>query len=127
MGSNVFVQEPDYIGFRKTTMPLQALGVVYDGRDPYATPLGVIFVVLEKNSPCEIYLPRGTRTENGKIAYTHDLDVARYVAQRNGFEDAQLRLDENPVSEEAKNLLRAFLQSQNTKEMNGKYVIQVCG
>jgi hypothetical protein len=127
MSTTIFVQEPDYIGFRKTTAPLQPLGVVYDGRDPYATPLGVIFVVLENNSPREVYVPRGTRHENGKIAYTHDLDVARYVIQRNGFEEGQMHVSSDHIAEDSKNLLRDYLQSQNTKEMNGKYLIQVCG
>ena len=45
----------------------------------------------------------------------------------NGFEEAQLHTNEPPISEEAKDLLRAYLEAQNTKEMNGKYVIQVCG
>ena len=127
MSSTIFVQEPDYIGFRKTTAPLHALGAVYDGRDPYATPLGVIFVVLENNVAREVYVPRGTRHENGKVAYTHNLDVARYIIQRNGFEEAQMHLSEGPVATDSRELLREYLQAQNTKEMNGKYLIQVCG
>ena len=127
MSSTIFVQEPDYVDFRKSEKPLKVLGIVYDGRDPYATPLGIIFVVLENNEPREIYVPRGTRMENGKIAYTHDLNVARYVKRRNGFVEAQMRVDDGPVTDESRNLMRAFLQAQNTREMNGKYVIQVCG
>jgi hypothetical protein len=127
LSSTTFVQEPDYTAFRKTPLPIQALGSVYDGRDPYATSLGVVLLVLENNYAREIYAPHGSRIENGKIAYTHDLDTARYVTKRNGFEEAQLRLAEGPVSDEAKSLLRSFFEMQNTREMNGKYVIQVCG
>ena len=106
---------------------MQALGAVYDGRDPYATPLGVLLLVLENNYAREIYIPRGVRSENGKTAYTHDLGLARYVMKRNGFEQAQLRTGEEQVSDEAKGLIRGFLEAQNNKEMNGLYVIQVGG
>lgn len=127
LSSTIFVQEPDYTALRKTGLPAQALGAIYDGRDPYATPLGVIVAVLEGSMAREVYVRRGSRMENGKVAYMHDLFVARYVASRNGFEEAHLRLSEEPVATETKNLLRAFFEAQNTREMNGKYVIQVCG
>jgi hypothetical protein len=127
LSSTIFVQEPDYTAFRKTGLPVQALGAVYDGRDPYATPLGIILAVLEDSRAREVYVRRGSRMENGKVAYMHDLFIARYVIGRNGFEEAHVRLSEEAISAEAKGLLRAFFQSQNTREMNAKYVIQVCG
>ena len=122
---NIFVQEPDYIGFRKVSLPLEPVGAVYDGADPYATPLGVVFNVLESSRAVEIYQPRGSRMDNGRVVYTHDLGAARYVAKRNGFEVAQLVLTEGAISEVAKNLLRAFLEAQNDKHPNGKYMIYV--
>ncbi|MGE3623296.1 MAG: hypothetical protein AB7H77_05425 [Bdellovibrionales bacterium] len=125
--STIFVQEADYVGFRKSTLPIQALGVVYDGRDPYATPLGVIFMVLEDNQPREVYVPRGVHQDIDRIAYTHDLNAARYVIDRNGFEEAQLNTGDNFISEPARQIIRHFLESQNTKIMNDKYVIHVSG
>ena len=41
----------------------------------------------------------------------HDLLVARYVASRNGFEEGQLRLSDEPLTVEAKNLLRGFFEA----------------
>jgi len=125
--STLFVQEPDYTAFRKTALPVQVLGAVYDGRDPYATPLGVVLLVLENNFAREMFVPRESRAENGKVLYRHDLTAARYVSKRNGFEIAQLGLGENDISEEAKNTLRAFFDMQNNREMNGKYVIETAG
>jgi hypothetical protein len=125
--STLFVQEPDYVAFLKTGLPVQALGAVYDGRDPYATPLGIIIVVLENNMAREIFVRRNTHAQNGRIAYMHDLGLARYVAKRNGFEEAHMRLGNEPVAVETKNLLRAFFEAQNTNQLNGKYFIDVCG
>lgn len=124
--STVFVQQPDYVGLRKTPLPVQALGAVYDGRDPYATALGIIVLVLEKNYAREIFVPCG-RLDNGKTIYTHDLSKARYVTRRNSFEEAQLHTGDEPISEEAKNLLRTFFEAQNTPEINVKFFVQVSG
>jgi hypothetical protein len=121
------VQSPDYVGFETVNLPLKALGAVYDGLDPYATALGAIFTVRERSGMHEIFLPRGSRKDNGKVIYTHDLANARYVISRNGFEWAHLHLGEAQVSDEAKNLLRVYLHEQNIQRMNGRYMIEVAG
>lgn len=123
----VFVQEPDFVDFYKVPLPLHALGVIYDALDPYVTPLGVIFAVREGVREREIYVPRGLFKEESLVIYTHDLDDAHYVLSRNGFEEEQLHLSAEPVSEDAKELLRAFFDRQNTPRMNRKYLVQVRG
>ena len=123
----VLVQEPDYVGFRKVSVPIQPLGVVYDGIDPYATPLGVIFAVLEHGRAREFYVRRMAYAENGRTVYMHALDEARYIASRNGFEEGQLELAEGDVSEDAKKLARAFFNAQNSPAVNQRYLIRSCG
>jgi hypothetical protein len=129
--STILVQEPDYVGFRKIDLPLRAEGVVYDGADPYATPLGVIFLVAVASAgngqPQEIYVPREWREEGGKIVYSHDLDRARYVMERNGFEESQLRLDETAPVESARKVLRAFFEALNMHSAKSRYRLEVRG
>ncbi|HUY68833.1 MAG TPA: hypothetical protein VMV79_05985 [Alphaproteobacteria bacterium] len=125
--STVLVQEPDYIGFRKINMPVRALGAVYDGLDPYAEPRGVILLVADEDLPREVFVARERREQNGVVVYRHDLDLARYVAERNGFEEAQLRLEGRPPSPAARAFLRAFLEAQNNPAANIKYRIEVAG
>lgn len=123
----VLVQEPDYVGFRKIKLPLSPLGSIYDGCDPYATSLGVVFVVSENGLPREVFVKCRRVEENGKTVYTHDLDEAQYVFARNGFEDSHLKLSDGPVSEESRVLLRAFLNAQNSPQANKKYLIKTRG
>jgi hypothetical protein len=125
--STILVQEPDYIGFRKINLPLRAEGAIYDGIDPYATPLGVVFLVVQNGRDSEIYVPRMCCEENGKTVYIHDLDSARYIVERNGFEEAQLKLSDKSPDAEAREFLRAFLEAQNTPEVNKSYLMRVCG
>ncbi len=127
MQNTVFVQQPDYIGFRATSLPLQALGVIYDGSDPYATPLGVLFCIREESILREIFLPRASRVEDGKVVYMHELSSARYVFSRNGFEIAQVQLSDSPVSPESKSFLRQYMEAQSAKIPGGKYVLEVSG
>ena len=127
MSPVILVQEPDYVGFRKVSVPIQPLGAVYDGTDPYATPLGVIFAVLEQGRAREFYVRRMVYAENERTVYMHALDEARYVAARNGFEEGQLELAEGEIDEEAKKLARAFFQAQNSPAVNKRYLIRVCG
>ena len=125
--ATIFVQQPDYVGFRTNNLPAKALGAVYDGRDPYATPLGVIVAVLEGAMAREIFVPRSTHAQNGRIAYMHDLQTACYIERRNGFELAHISLGDDAVSDESKEMLRNFFEAQNTKDMNERYFIDSCG
>jgi len=128
MTENVFfVQEPDYVGFQAVDLPLKALGAVYDGADPYATPLGVVFVVRESCGVCEVYVPRERRTEEGRVIYTHDLSRARYVVARNGFEAAHVHVGHLPVLEETKSLLRSFFGAQTPPAGSRKFLLEVRG
>src|SRR4051812_46249238 len=103
--SFLLVQAPDYVGLQSVNLPVKALGAVYDGRDPYATPLGVVFVMRESAGVRELYVPRGCRTEPDRLVYTHNLAEARYIIARNGFELAHVQMGAPPISEEAKNIL----------------------
>jgi len=123
----VLVQEPDYVGFRKVSVPIKPLGVVYDAVDPYATPLGVVFAVLEQGRVREFYVKRMVYAEGERTVYMHALDEARYVSARNGFEEGQLELAEGEIGEEAKKLVRAFFQAQNSPVVNKRYLIRACG
>src|SRR5580692_7853759 len=97
------VQAPDYVGFQAAVnLPMKVLGVVYDGRDPYATPLGIVFVLRESAGVRELYVPRGCRTEPGRLVYTHNLTDGRYIIDRNGFEQAHVHMSAAPISDEAK-------------------------
>jgi hypothetical protein len=125
--STSFVQQPDYVGFRKVSLPIRALGVVYDGADPYTTPLGVIFKTVEEGRELEVYIPRNVRREKDVIVYSHDLDAAFYVRSRNGFEENHLHITDLPASSIARQLIRAYFQAQNAPAINQKYLIEVEG
>jgi hypothetical protein len=120
-----FVQEPDYVGFRKVSDPIKALGVIYDGEDPYATPLGVVFSVYEGGRAREVYVPRAVLMDNDKTVYLHDLNQAHYIAGRNGFEVAQLSFADGALDEGTRAMVRGFFTAQNQAE--GKYLVSVCG
>ena len=125
LNSTIFVQEPDYTGFRKKSVPVQVLGSVYDGLDPYATSLGIVLMILEQNYAKQVYVPRSTKVVGAKTAYVHDLKAARYVANRNGFEEAQMQLGQENISAEARTIITSFLEQQNSSEMNRRYLVEV--